>query len=237
MTPQLCRMTPPPRRMIPELHRTIPLWCRMTPVFSRMTLPTRRMTPLLSSEVIEGFYAVRSYCSFNKTICHSGCFKSINLFVMDFNYSDIQIARLSTLDTELFIELIRVFEDVFEMKDFNLPDYAYLNALLKRDDFLVFVATKEGTVVGGLTIYVLHQYYSVKPLAYIYDLAVKTELQRKGLGKKLISAVKEYCTENDFEEVFVQADEVDDYALDFYRSTGITDEEKVRHFYYKLAEK
>jgi aminoglycoside 3-N-acetyltransferase I len=155
---------------------------------------------------------------------------------MDFNYSDIQITRLYAPDIEVFIELIRVFEEVFEMKDFTLPDHAYLNDLLKREDFLVFVATKEGTVVGGLTIYVLHQYYSVKPLAYIYDLAVKKELQRKGIGKKLISAVKEYCAENGFEEVFVQADEVDDYALDFYRSTGITQEEKVRHFYYKLED-
>jgi aminoglycoside 3-N-acetyltransferase I len=38
-----------------------------------------------------------------------------------------------------------------------------------------------------------------------------------------------------FEEVFVQADEADDYALDFYRTTKPTNEEKVRHFYYSLS--
>lgn len=36
------------------------------------------------------------------------------------------------------------------------------------------------------------------------------------------------------EEVFVQADEADDYALDFYHSTGAA-EEKVVHFYYPLT--
>ena len=36
------------------------------------------------------------------------------------------------------------------------------------------------------------------------------------------------------EELFVQADKVDDYAIDFYRATGPTNEEQVIHFYYSL---
>lgn len=153
---------------------------------------------------------------------------------MDYNQSGIQITKLSAQNIDTFIELIRVFEDVFEMESFVMPDRSYLNELLGRNDFLVFVAIAQGKVVGGLTVYVLHQYYSVKPLAYIYDLAVKREFQRQGIGRKLIAAVNAYCSQNGFEEVFVQADEVDGYALEFYRSTGITAEEKVRHFYYNL---
>jgi aminoglycoside 3-N-acetyltransferase I len=99
---------------------------------------------------------------------------------------------------------------------------------------MAFVALKENEVVGGLTIYTLHQYYSEKPLAYIYDLAVKVELQRRGIGRKLIDAVRAECKTQGYEEVFVQADEADDYALDFYRLTGATAEEHVRHFCYTL---
>ena len=91
----------------------------------------------------------------------------------------------------------------------------------------------EGRVAGGLTSYLLQQYYSQSPLVYIYDLAVKTELQRKGIGKMLISGIAEYCKERGVAEVFVQADEADDYALDFYRSTGGI-AEKVVHFVYPL---
>jgi aminoglycoside 3-N-acetyltransferase I len=63
---------------------------------------------------------------------------------------------------------------------------------------------------------------------------VKVDFQRMGIGRKLVDAVRSTCRELGYEEVFVQADEPDDYALDFYRLTGPTAEERVRHFYYTL---
>jgi aminoglycoside 3-N-acetyltransferase I len=147
---------------------------------------------------------------------------------------DISIYKLQEKDISKFKELIRLFENVFEMKDFIMPGKEHLERLLSQDTFFVFVAILKDEVVGGLTAYTLQQYYSEKALVYIYDLAVKTELQRKGIGKELVSAITSYCRQRNIEEVFVQADEVDDYALDFYRSTGAT-EEKVRHFYYPLT--
>jgi aminoglycoside 3-N-acetyltransferase I len=100
---------------------------------------------------------------------------------------------------------------------------------------MVFVAVKENHVIGGLTAYSLDQYYCDRPLAYIYDLAVSKSYQRQGVGKKLIKNFKDYCLENGFEEIFVQADKVDSYALDFYRQTNITGEEQVVHFTYALS--
>jgi len=66
-------------------------------------------------------------------------------------------------------------------------------------------------------------------------VAVLTEYPRKGVGRKLIAFTKEYCREKGFEEIFVQADKVDDYAIDFYRSTMPTTEEQVIHFNYSLT--
>ncbi len=106
--------------------------------------------------------------------------------------------------------------------------------MLSKTEFMAFVATMEHEVVGGLTVYILDQYYKDQPLAYIYDLAVSERFQRRGVGTKLIDFLKDYCRARGFEEIFVQADVVDEYALKFYRSTGITEEEEVRHFYYSL---
>ena len=80
----------------------------------------------------------------------------------------------------------------------------------------------------------LDQYYCKKPLAYIYDLAVLKDFQRQGIGKSLVKHLKEYCKKEGFDEVFVQADRTDDYAVDFYRMTKPTNEEDVIHFYYSL---
>lgn len=146
----------------------------------------------------------------------------------------MEIKKLKNNDVDLFVNLIRLFEDVFEMKPFSLPNKDYLQELLLKPDFFVFVAITDNTVVGGLTAYTLPQYYATRPLAYIYDLAVLRNFQRQGIGKKLISATHAFCQKEGYEEVFVQADKVDDYALDFYRSTNPTAEEEVVHYYYKL---
>jgi len=145
----------------------------------------------------------------------------------------VEIKKLGSTDINQFKELIRVFEDVFEMKGLSMPGDNYLQNLLDTDSFFVFIALMDNKVVGGLTAYILQQYYSSSPLVYIYDLAVRTELQRQGIGKKLIAAIINYCKERGMEEVFVQADEEDGYALDFYRSTG-GNAENVVHFTYPL---
>ena len=146
----------------------------------------------------------------------------------------IIIKRLEDSNLTEFVELIKLFEDVFEMKNFSIPSSKHLQKLLNRDNFDVFVALMDNKVGGGLTTYILEQYYSEKPLAYIFDLAVNTNLQRQGIGRKLIAETKKFYNEKGFEEVFVQADKIDDYAIDFYRKTNPSEEEQVIHFYYTL---
>lgn len=146
------------------------------------------------------------------------------------------IEKLIYRDVDKFTELIRVFEDVFEMKNFNMPGENYLRQLLHKEDFFVFVAMLDNKVAGGLTSYIMHQYYSESPLVYIFDLAVKRELQYRGIGKMLIAANNSYSREIGAEAVMVQADVADDYAIKFYRSTGAKGE-NVIHFDYMLNDK
>lgn len=147
---------------------------------------------------------------------------------------ETEIKILSHQDIDDFVALIAVFAEVFEMKNFVKPNIDYLKNILTKPNFITVVAKKGNSVVGGLTVYILDQYYANKPLAYIYDLAVLKQFQRHGIGKALIKYLTDHCKENDFEEVFVQADRIDSYALDFYRSTKPTNEEDVIHFYYSL---
>ena len=98
------------------------------------------------------------------------------------------------------------------------------------------MALLDNKVVGGLTSYIMQQYYSKSPLVYIFDLAVKKELQRQGIGRMLITNNNSYCKTIGIETVMVQADEVDDYAIKFYKSTGAK-AQKVIHFDYELDSK
>lgn len=146
--------------------------------------------------------------------------------------TEIQI--LNSGQIEEMKQLLKVFEDVFEIEHFHMPEDVYLQKLLEKDSFFAVVAKGNGQIIGGLTVYLLDQYYAPKRLAYIYDLAVSVEYQRKGIGKQLIAYTNDYCREKGFEEVFVQAEKLDDYALNFYRSTSPTTALEVVHYSYKL---
>ncbi len=146
----------------------------------------------------------------------------------------IEIQKLSPYQLDDFIKLLDIFKDVFQMKNFERPSAAHLTELLEKEDFFVFVAMSEGIVVGGFTAYSLTQYYSQSSLLYIYELAVKKQYQRKGVGKKLILGIKDYCSEMDFEEIFAQAADSDEPAIEFYKSTG-AQSSKVTHFFYPMG--
>ncbi len=143
------------------------------------------------------------------------------------------IKKLNNNDISDFRELLEVFRDVFELEE-ALPNNHNLGKVLSNPDFLVFVVKNSQKVIGGLTIYKLANYYSVKPLAYIYDVGVAREFQGQGLGKLLISEVCKYCKENGFEEVFVETESDDIDAVSFYKRTKYTSEMDVQQFTYTL---
>lgn len=144
---------------------------------------------------------------------------------------NIIIKRLAADDLNEFMQMLRLFEEAFEMKDFQMPGENHLKKLLRSKNFIVFIALHENVVSGGLTAHILPSYYSESSEVYIYDLAVKTSFRRKAIGKKLLLALTVYCRQNNYKAFFVQADEADSHALEFYRATGGSPE-KVVHFNY-----
>lgn len=146
----------------------------------------------------------------------------------------LTIKKLSSQDVDYLVALIRVYEAVFGMTNFRMPAPDYLTSLLRSDSLFFMVALLNDTVVGGLTAYVLPSPYFPSSEVYLYDLAVETTMQRKGVGKSLMTSLKSHCAALGYREVFVQADLEDQHAIDFYRATGGSSEEVV-HFSYSLA--
>jgi aminoglycoside 3-N-acetyltransferase I len=145
----------------------------------------------------------------------------------------MEIKKLDKNEISDFRKLIEIFNIVFE-NEFQLPPNEYLIRQLANPDFIVFVVKINDKVVGGLTVYVLHGYYSVKPMAYIYDVGISPDFQRQGLGKSLIAEVCKFCKDNGFEESYVEAESEDTQAVDFYRSTKFSNEMNAIHFTYSL---
>jgi ribosomal protein S18 acetylase RimI-like enzyme len=136
-------------------------------------------------------------------------------------------------DLKHLTALIKLYEYVFKMQDFKMPDSDYLQKLLTNENIIFYTAIFDNLIVGGLTAHILPSTYFPSSEIYIYDLAVDTQFQRKGIGSQLITSLKDYCAKLGMKEIFVQADIEDQYAVDFYESTG-GKAERVIHFSYKL---
>lgn len=141
------------------------------------------------------------------------------------------VKRLLADEVADFSRLLQIFKSVFE-HEHELPEEGYLRNLLSNPGFMAFVVRVNNRVVGGLTLYVLNGYYITAPLAYVYDVGVQPSFQGKGLGKKLIREVCEYCKQQGFATAFVQAESADEDALEFYRKTGYTQMLEATQFSY-----
>lgn len=143
----------------------------------------------------------------------------------------MQIKKLGKNDLLIAHTLFMTLQEVFETEQPSLADEAYLTRLLADEHFICFAAIIDDKVAGGLTAYELPMYHAAYSECYIYDVAVHPDYQRMGVGKQLIAALKGYCHTHNIKTMFVEAQEEDGHAIQFYRSTG-ADEERVMHFNY-----
>ena len=137
----------------------------------------------------------------------------------------ITIEALRPTDIRDFQKLIELYEDVFDMQHFTVPAADHLQIVLAKPGFRVIVARDGDQLIGGLTIYTLDPYYSTRPLAYIFGLAVAN-----GVGRQLMEFTIAYYRGQGYEEIFVQADRIDAHAQSFYRSIRPSQAEDVIHF-------
>lgn len=155
---------------------------------------------------------------------------------MGFNAEKVEIRQLTNEDLPAFLSLIRLFNMVFEGTESGSSNETHLQRLLGNHNFIAIAALLENEVIGGLTAYELPMYYSADSEIFLYDLAVKPDYQRMGIGKRLIHHLKEYCMTNGVNVFFVLAHEEDEHAVEFYHSTGGRSE-KVVNFIYEARDR
>lgn len=129
------------------------------------------------------------------------------------------VRRLGPGDRALARRLFALMADVFEEPADPLGD-AYLDALLASEAFWALVALSGDEVVGGLTAHTLPMTRAESWELFIYDVAVRADRQREGIGRRLLTALRDAAADAGIADVFVPADDEDVHALDFYRALG-----------------
>ena len=131
----------------------------------------------------------------------------------------IRIVRLTRADLvlarELFLTMAAVFAEPCEPLDDD-----YLDRLLGRANFWAMAAFIGDDLAGGLTAHTLPMTTSPSSTIFIYDIAVRAEHQRQGVGRELIAVLRKAAIADGIRDVFVPADNDDTHALEFYRALG-----------------
>jgi aminoglycoside 3-N-acetyltransferase I len=115
--------------------------------------------------------------------------------------------------------LFTLMAEVFDEPSAPLSDH-YLEQLLERPQFWAVAAFAEDQLAGGVTAHAVPMTTSESSELFIYDIAVRADLQRRGIGRALMAALRAAATAEGIGDVFVPADNEDTHALDFYRRLG-----------------
>jgi aminoglycoside 3-N-acetyltransferase I len=132
---------------------------------------------------------------------------------------EIQVIKLAPSDRETAKKMFTVMAKVFGEDCTPLGD-GYVDRLLGSDGFWAFAAIVGDDVVGGVTAHTLPMTKAEICELLIYDIAVAEPHQRKGVGRKLVTALLEFAVRSGIRDVFVPVDNGDAHALDFYYSLG-----------------
>ena len=114
---------------------------------------------------------------------------------MNFSAEKLEVRKLAPVDVSAFNLLIHLFNEVFEEDEPAISSETNLFKLLSNTHFVALAAFYENEIVGGLTAYELPMYYLENSEMFLYDLAVKPDYQRMGIGKRLLHRLNEYCLE------------------------------------------
>jgi aminoglycoside 3-N-acetyltransferase I len=127
--------------------------------------------------------------------------------------------RLTAGDRDSARKLFDLVTAVFAEERGQLSD-TYIDRLLGRDDFWAIAAFMDDDVVGGVTAHTLPMTKAEFSEVFIYDFAVRQDLQRRGIGRQLMAALCEAIGAAGIRNIFVAADDEDVHALKFYRALG-----------------
>jgi aminoglycoside 3-N-acetyltransferase I len=132
---------------------------------------------------------------------------------------EIKTKRLTLTNKEEAQNLFTTMAEIFGEDCVPLND-RYIEQLLRRDEFWAVAALADDIIVGGIIAHELPMTRSGSSELFIYDIAVRPNYQRTGIGRRLFSVLCEEASKAGIQDAFVSADDDDVHVLDFYRNLG-----------------
>ncbi|MBL7974630.1 MAG: GNAT family N-acetyltransferase [Candidatus Kapabacteria bacterium] len=142
-----------------------------------------------------------------------------------------QVLRLTNTDTSFIQSLIDDFLTCEESPTIN-----HLANALQDDRTYLYVAKTDEQIVAYCLGYKFPSIYSAHYLAYLYDIEVLQEFRKNGIGKALISELKEQLTKDNVNELWLgtSTDNISGQAL-FSKTGAEKSNETFNDYTYELS--
>lgn len=132
---------------------------------------------------------------------------------------EITTRRLGSGNRNEARKLFGLMSSVFQEPAETLTDQ-YLDRILDEKRFWAFAAWVDNELAGGLTAHTLPMTRSEAPEVFVYDVAVREEMRRKGVGRFLLKTLREEAGAVGIRVVFVLVENDDIEAVRFYGAAG-----------------
>ena len=133
---------------------------------------------------------------------------------------EYHLKKLTTTDRDLLRQLLECWYHDEPERLAHLPSTHYLRDLLNRPDLHLYVALLADQVVGGLSAHELPLLEREKREMFLYEMEVHPEHRRRGLGRRLIEALQQTCSERNIEVIYLGTELDNEAAQQLYCSTG-----------------
>lgn len=148
---------------------------------------------------------------------------------MNTHTDNLKISRIKSVDDSFIQQLNELLDEgmVWDLEEGQ--------KFLSNNDNALFVAFENDRAVGFLTAHRLQRFDKRKAEVLLYEIGVHEDFRKKGIGKSLIKAVKQWAREVGADEVWVLTYNSNEAAMALYKSeAGEEDAPGTRMFTYKI---
>ncbi|MCY9183575.1 GNAT family N-acetyltransferase [Bacillus sp. FSL L8-0222] len=114
---------------------------------------------------------------------------------------------------------------------------AFLKARLEKEESVIFIAEENGEFIGFTQLYPAFSSVAMKRIYILNDLFVASSVRKKGVGRRLLSAAKDYAAENGAKCLKLQTEHHNRAARSLYEQNGYEEEIAFVHYSLNVPEK
>jgi ribosomal protein S18 acetylase RimI-like enzyme len=129
----------------------------------------------------------------------------------------MEVRRLRPGDSKLGVETIRSLK---APDGYPTPTEAYFETFLSRPENVFIVAIDGTDPVGYISAYLLDRIDRDQRMMFLYEIGVAELHRRRGIGRRMIEALKSECQEVDAMKMWVPTGRSNIAATRLYASTG-----------------